>query len=559
MKYRTFAVGCLFAIAAALPIAQSTLDPSINDKIRQEETQHSQIMRSMHFLTDVYGPRLTGSPNHKAAAEWAVKQMTEWGFANGHLEPWEFGHPGWTNEHVEAHIVSPMKAPLVVQPLAWTPGTPGPVTAKAFNLVAPQGPEVPQTQGARGGGRGPQRLGPTQAELTEYLDSIKDKVSGAAVLVGRPTFVPVNFDAEATRLTDVQAKCRYEENAEADPDCAGQRGRGFGNRGGAPAPPQTDRLNARQINTQIDDFLVAHHAAVRIDDAGRWNGIVTAPNNRTYDQTKQPPTLVMRNDDFGRIARVLADGTPVTLEVNIANTWYPEGHTSYNAIAEIPGTDKKDEVVMLGGHLDSWHVATGATDNAIGCAQMMEAARILKALGVQPRRTIRVALWSGEEEGLLGSLAYVEQHFGTVENPKPEFATLDAYLNVDTGTGRIRGASIFGPPEAAAILRQALAPFKDLGVAGASATSSRATGGTDSTSYNHAGLPGIGFGQDSIDYNPHTHHTNLDTYERIIEDDVKGNAMVIAGVLYQLAMRDEMVPRFTKDKMPALPQGRGGF
>jgi carboxypeptidase Q len=554
-----FVAGILVALAAALPIAQSPLDPGINDKIREEENQRSQIMRTLHFLTDVYGPRLTGSPNHKAAAEWAAKQMTDWGFVNAHLEPWDFGHPGWTNEIVEARIVSPMKAALVVQPLAWTPGTAGPVTAPAFNLVPPQGPEVPQTPGARGGGRGPQRLGPTQAELTAYLDSVKDKVRGAAVLVGRPAFVPVSFEPEATRLTDVQARCRYEENAASDPECAGQRGRGFGNRGGAPSTPQTDRLTARQLITHIDDFLVANHAAVRIDDAGRWNGIVTAPNEHTYDETKQPPTLIMRNDDFGRIARVLADGTPVTLEVNIANTWYPDGKTSYNVVAEIPGTDKKDEVVMLGGHLDSWHVATGATDNAVGCAQMIEeAARILKALGVQPRRTIRVALWSGEEEGLLGSLAYVEQHFGTAENPKPEFAKLSAYLNVDTGTGRIRGASMFGPPEAAAILRQALAPFKDLGVAGATATASRATGGTDSTSFNHAGLPGIGFGQDSIDYNPHTHHTNLDTYERIIEEDVKGNAIVIAATLYQLAMRDDMVPRFSKDTMPAPPAGRGG-
>src|SRR5262249_25725381 len=557
MKYRTFIVGGLVAIATALPVAQSTLDSTIDDRIRQEETQHSQIMRTMHFLTDVHGARLTGSPTQREAAEWAARQMTEWGFTNAHLEPWEFGHPGWANQHVEAHIVSPMKAALVVQPLAWTPGTKGVVTAKAFNLIPPQGPEVPQAEGARGGGRGPQRLGPTQAELTAYLDSVKSQVMGAAVLVGKPAFVPVTFEAEATRLTDVQAKCRYAENAESDPDCQGQRGRGFGNRGGAPAPP-ADRLTARQVNTQMHDFLAACQAPHRIRDPGRWNGIVTAPNNRTYDETKQPPTLVMRNDDYGRIARVLADGTPVTLEVDIASSWYPEGHTSFNTIAEIPGTDKKDEVVMLGGHLDSWHVATGATDNAIGCAQMMEAARILEAIGVKPRRTIRVALWSGEEEGLLGSLAYVEQHFGTVETPKPEFAKLSAYLNVDTGTGRIRGAGVFGPPEAAAILRQALKPFADLGVAGASATSSRATGGTDSTSFNHAGLPGIGFGQDSIDYNPHTHHTNLDTYERIIEEDVKGNAIVIAAVLYELAMRDDMVPRFAKDKMPPLPAGRGG-
>jgi carboxypeptidase Q len=419
----------------------------------------------------------------------------------------------------------------------------------------PEGPALSPSTGA--GGRGPQRAGPTQAELTAYLDSIKSKVTGAAVLVGKPAVVPVNFQPEATRLSDLDARCRFSPEAADDPECQGRGRGGRGGGGGAPQPPG-DRLTARQVNTAIDDFLVANNAALRIDDAGRWNGIVTAPNARTYDPTKQTPTLVMRNDDFGRIARVLADGTPVTLDFNIVNTWYPEGHTSYNTIAEIPGTDKKDEVVMLGGHLDSWHVATGATDNAVGCAVMMEAARILKTLGVQPRRTIRVALWSGEEQGLLGSLAYVEQHFGTVENPKPEFANLSAYLNIDSGTGRARGASVFGPPEAAAILREALAPFKDLGVAGAIATASRATGGTDSTSFNHAGLPGIGFGQDSIDYNPHTHHTNLDTYERIIEDDVKTSATVIAGALFQLAMRDAMVPRFPADKMPPLPPRGGG-
>ena len=200
---------------------------------------------------------------------------------------------------------------------------------------------------------------------------------------------------------------------------------------------------------------------------------------------------------------------------------------------------------MLGGHLDSWHSATGATDNAIGCAIMMEAARILKTIGVQPRRTIRVALWSGEEEGLLGSLAYVKEHFGSAENPKPEFAKFAGYLNIDTGTGKARGASVFGPPEAARILRDALGAVKDLGVAGATVTASRNVGGTDSTSFNNAGLPGIGFGQDSIEYGSHTHHTNLDTYERVIEEDVKASAVTVATLLYQLAMRDEMLPRFS--------------
>jgi Zn-dependent M28 family amino/carboxypeptidase len=209
---------------------------------------------------------------------------------------------------------------------------------------------------------------------------------------------------------------------------------------------------------------------------------------------------------------------------------------------------------MLGGHLDSWHSATGATDNAIGCATMMEAARLLKAIGVMPRRTIRVALWSGEEQGILGSQAYVKQHFGTFEEPKPEYARLTAYLNIDSGTGRARGASVFGPPTAAAVVRQALAPFADLGVAGAVATTSRTIAGTDSTAFNNAGLPGIGFGQDPIEYNTHTHHTNLDTYERIVEDDVKASAIEIAAVLYQLAMRDEMLPRLPAAQMPPLPR-----
>ncbi len=290
-----------------------------------------------------------------------------------------------------------------------------------------------------------------------------------------------------------------------------------------------------------------------MNDAGREHGQIRAFNNRTFDGSKAPPTIVMRNEDYGRISRILADGTPVSLEVDMKNTWYPEGKTSYNTIAEIPGSDKKDEVVMLGGHLDSWHSATGATDNAIGCAVMMEAARILKAIGVKPRRTIRVALWSGEEQGLLGSKAYVAQHFGTFEDPKPEFAKFNGYFNVDSGTGRVRGLSVFGPAEASTILREAVAPFKDLGVGGALSGNSRSPGGTDSTSFNYAGLPGISGGQDPMEYNSHTWHTNLDTYERIVESDAKTSAIVIAAALYHLAMRDEMVPRFPKESMPPQP------
>jgi Zn-dependent M28 family amino/carboxypeptidase len=292
---------------------------------------------------------------------------------------------------------------------------------------------------------------------------------------------------------------------------------------------------------------------VRINESQLDRGAVRAFNNRTFDIKKVVPTVVMRNEDFGRIARLLADGTPVKLEFDLRSHIVPEGKTSYNVIGEIYGSDKKDEVVMLGGHLDSWHSATGATDNAIGCATMMEAARILKAIGVKPRRTIRVACWSGEEEGLLGSQAYVKQHFGTFENPTPEWAKFNGYFNIDSGTGRARGMSIFGPPEAAEVLREALAPFTDLGVAGAINSRGRNLGGTDSTSFNAAGLPGIGVSQDPIEYFNVTWHTNLDTYERIIESDVKSSAIAIAAALYVVAMRDEMLPRFKPADMPPAP------
>jgi Zn-dependent M28 family amino/carboxypeptidase len=297
-------------------------------------------------------------------------------------------------------------------------------------------------------------------------------------------------------------------------------------------------------------MLVSNGALVRINDAGRDHGQIRAFHNRTFDTSKAVPTVVLRNEDYGRISRLLANGRTVSLEFTIVNREFAEGRTSYNAIAEIPGTDKKDEVIMLGGHLDSWHAATGATDNAIGCAVMMEAARILKAIGVQPRRTVRVALWGGEEQGLLGSKAYVREHFGTFENPKPGFFTFGGYFNVDSGTGRIRGASVFGPPEAADVLRAAFAPFEDVGVMGATATRSRRSGGTDSTSFNEAGLPGIGLSQDPIEYGTYTWHTNLDTYERIIEEDVKKSAMAIAAAVHHLAMRDGLLPRFTKEEMP---------
>jgi hypothetical protein len=268
--------------------------------------------------------------------------------------------------------------------------------------------------------------------------------------------------------------------------------------------------------------------------------------------------VILRTDDYGRIFRIIQDGTPVTVEFNVSNQYYPEGKTSYVTVGEIPGTDKADEVVMLGGHLDSWTSATGATDNAIGCAIMMEAARILEAIGAKPRRTIRVALWSGEEEGLLGSFAYVANHFGSAEQPKPDFTKLDAYWNIDDGTGQVHGADIFGPPAAARVLASYLMPWASWGFYGAQPSSARVEGGSDNGAFAVAGLPGIGTQQDQIEYNSTTWHTNLDTYERIVPEDVKRNAVVTAAVMLGLANRDEMVPRFAPGAMPAVPAGRGG-
>ena len=505
--------------------------------IRKEGMDNSQIMRTLHFFTDVYGPRLTGSPNLKAAGNWAVAEMTKWGFENAKLEPWDFGHPGWINERASGFITAPVQDSLVFEVLSWTPGTKKKkgVKGQAFQLILPTTPAPTENN--------PNAVQqPTQAELTAYFDSIKSQIKGKMVLIGKPAVIPVNINPPPKRLNDEDLKKRFDPNNPQQPFNFPQ-----------PPTPKPGTLTGQQVAEQLDQFLVDNEAAVRINDAGREHGQIRAFNNRSFDISKTVPTVVMRNEDFGRISRLMADGTAVSLEFNIKNTIIPEGTTSFNTVAEITGTDKKDEVIMLGGHLDSWHAATGATDNAVGCAVMMEAVRILKTLGVKPRRTIRVALWSGEEQGLLGSQAYVKEHFGSFEEQKPGFEKFGGYFNIDSGTGRARGMSIFGPPEAATILREALAPYSDIGFVGVINSKSRGLGGSDNTSFNQAGLPGIGVQQDPIEYGSHTWHTNLDTYERIIEDDVKKSAIVIASAVYVLAMRDELLPRYSKEQMPALP------
>lgn len=518
-------------------LAQTAAAADINAAIRKEGMENSKIMNTMHYFTDLYGPRLTGSPNHVNAAKWGVNEMKSWGFDNAAIEPWEFGHPGWVNERATGLMLSPVQDTLTFEVIAWTPSTKGVITSDAVHIVIPQFPAASNPNIMQP---------PTQEELTAYLNSVKSSINGKIVLVGKHTFIDQTLAVPAKRIPDEDIKKRFDPNNPAPQGGPGGQGR-------TPPTPRPGALTPAQVGEQVDKFLVDNNVALRVNDSGMNMGLMRAFNNRTFDITKVVPTVVMRNEDFGRIARLLARKTPVKLEFDVRNRLVPEGTTSYNMIGEIYGSDKKDEVIMIGGHLDSWHSATGATDNAIGCATMMEAARILKAIGVKPRRTIRVACWGGEEQGLLGSQAYVKKHFGSAEAPTAEWAKFGGYFNIDSGTGRGRGMSVFGPPETATVLREALEPFADLGFAGVLSSKSRGLGGTDSTSFNQAGLPGIGTQQDPIEYFTTTWHTNLDTYERIIEADVKASAIIFAAAVYHLAMRDELLPRFKAGEMPALP------
>jgi carboxypeptidase Q len=536
---------CLATAASAQQVEK--IDDAMNAKIRTEGFEHSKLLTFEHFLADVYGPRPIGSPNQVAAANWAMKTMTAFGMKNAHLEPFTWRGVGWMPLKASGFITSPVKANIKFEVAPWSPSTKGTVSGQVVSVIAP--------------------VNPTEAELTAWLVTMAAKVKGAIVMVGPPPNVPVNFAERPKRTPDDQVKARYQPT-DANAAAEGRGGRGGtpgaggrGGRGGAAPEAMSGKLNAQQVNARITALLRDNLPALRLiaQGGGRIPGVIVAQNGagQIYDDvTPQPPAVILRTDDYGRIFRILQDGTPVSVEFNVVNQFYPEGKTSYVTVAEIPGTDKADEVVMMGGHLDSWTSATGATDNAIGCAIMMEAARIIIASGGHPRRTVRVALWSGEEEGEYGSFAYVKNHFGTAEAPTKDFNKLQAYWNIDDGTGLVRGASIFGPPAAATALAQIVKPFEDLGIYGALPSSARVEGGSDNGAFAVAGLPGIGTQQDNIEYNSTTWHTNLDTYERIVPEDVTKNAVITASVMLHLANRDEMLPRFEADKMPAVPAAR---
>jgi len=585
----TLAACCLANLPA---LAQAPGLANVNTQLRAQETKDSQLMWWLHEVTDVYGPRLTGSPGLRAAQDFAVGQMVKWGFSNVHLEAWNFNHPGWQNWDLEANAVSPFQQPLNVRAVSWTPGTNGLVQGPVLVVEPPQ-PPAGAGRGGRGGGRGgggrgggmtaeqlaaienpgaapppmpaatPSENKPvTQADLDAYLASLKDKVRGAIIFYGPHVQVQENFVPAPLRRTEDSWSQPGGRGGRGGPAAAAAGGRGA--RGGAAAAggAAPEGLTPAEVAQQVNKFLSENGALVKVTDSGRAYGVIVQQSSAGYNENPNNPNLpalLMGNEDYGRIYRTATiDHIPVVLRINIHNEFYPAGRTVYNVVGELPGTDKADEVVMNGGHFDSWNPATGATDNAAGGSVAVEALRLIHSLNLPHRRTIRVALWSGEEEGLYGSIAYVAQHFGSAENPKPEWFKLDAYLNLDDGTGKPRGASVFGPPEAAAMVQSAMDNFKDWGFYRVNPTLGRQTGGTDSTSFNNAGLPGVGYSQDPFDYNTYTHHTNFDTYERIYEPDMREAAVEEALTLYALANADQMAPRCSAATMPAPPAGRGG-
>ena len=513
-KHRTLFV-ILLLVVAALPLAAqapSTSDLQAIEQIKDEGFGNSKIMEIMSYLTDVYGPRLTNSPDIKQAAEWTTGKMKEWQLANVHLETWgPFGR-GWSNERFSLQAISPRPFPLIGYAQAWTPGTNGVVTAEAV-------------------------YAPVQKE--EDMEKYRGKLKGKFVLTAQVPEIKARFEAQGHRYTDAEL---VEESTQEIP-------------GGRPEDRYARFRAQRELNQKIQKFLVDEGVAAWIGTSNGDDGtvFVQSGGGRDPKDPPAPPRATVAAENYGRIVRMLEKNVPVTLQADIQNKFYDDDLNSFNIIGEIPGADKAkaDEVVMIGAHFDSWHSGTGATDNGAGSAVMLETMRILKATGVKLRRTVRIGLWTGEEQGLLGSRAYVKQHFGSWEpDPSapdkeilkllPEQAKLDAYYNVDNGSGKIRGVYLQGNEAIAPLFEQWMEPFHNVGM---TTLSIRNTGGTDHLSFDAVGLPGFQFIQDPIEYDTRTHHTNMDVYERIQEPDMKQMAVIVASFVYLTANRDDFVPR----------------
>jgi carboxypeptidase Q len=524
-----------FLCIAGQAFSQEEGRPDVYDRIRDTALNHSQIMDTVEYLSDVCGPRLTGSPNLKRAEEYARDKLRDWGLPNAHLESWgPFGR-GWSLEHFTASLVSPRFIPLIAYPKAWSPGTDGMVRADAVFLNVK-----------------------SIADLEKY----RGKLNGKVVLFSDEQHVDPLFEPPAHRRTDEELL----QLADAAPP-------------GEPRPFEftPEQRATQELNFRKWQFVQSEGAAVVLEPSYRDGGTVyvtaaTVPSSpeipldkraHAWDLSKPvvTPQVEVSAEQYNEIVRMAMRGMDVQLEVNLVARFLDDDPMSYNVVGEIPGTDLRDETVMIGGSIDSWHAATGATDNAAGAATALEVIRILQTLGVRPRRTIRIALWSAEEQGSLGSRAYVTAHLGRRVSAaegqggpvryelKPEYEKFDAYLNFDYGTGRIRGLYLQGNEAARPIFRAALARYADLG---ASTLSSAGIGFTDHVPFDELGLPAFQWIRDYMEgENTRAPHTNMDTLDHVLESDLKQASAVGAGVIYDLAMRDERVPR--KPKPPQRP------
>jgi carboxypeptidase Q len=514
--------------------AVEKLDLKAYARIREEGLSHSHVMELASALDDDIGGRLTGSPNMQKANDWTRDQLTRLGLVNAHLEDWgEFGM-GWQQINTWVRMTAPDTAPFIAQATPWSPATSGAVSGDAINVVI---------------------------EDEKDIDKYKGKLSGKIVLLGEMRDVPPVDKPLFERYTDkdLEELAQYEAGPNRDLQ---RRIEAYLKRAAL-----HDRIAAFLAEEKVAGVVLPSRDGKNSGGSGGTffddNGAALGSQPYKADKAVKVPVVVTAIENYGRVYRLLKQHVPVTLEMNVETKFTGDHQHGFDTVAEIPGTDPtlKDQIVMVGGHLDSWASGTGATDNGAGSVVAMEAVRILKALDIHPRRTIRIALWSGEEEGLFGSKGYVKDHFGSYPlatdpesmkmpefirkasgpvETKPEWKTLDVYFNVDNGTGKIRGVYLQGNAAVEPIFRQWIAPLKDLGV---STITMRNTGGTDHLSFDAVGLSGFQFIQDPMDYESRTHHSNMDTYERLQPADLAQISTVEAIFLYNAAMRDEMMPR----------------
>ena len=551
----------LVALALALGALQAPaqerekVDLATIYRIKQEAFRNGQVMDHLFWLTDANGPRLTNSPGFRTAADWAVRTLTGWGASNPHLESWGTFGRGWSVGHYSAALIEPTYAPLGGVPKAWSGATEGPVRAEI--VMAPLFLRTERDER--------RDLPKLEARIAQYLTAQKGKLRGKIVLIDelRELTSPQGVAskrhddahlAEEARAPEPIAAIPYEWPLTTLPANPKKRGELFRYLPGDVVMDYFTRL--QRAYYPLWAFLRGEGvvAVFGTDERGD-GGLVFAESTGGWEPNAEipPPVIALAPEQYARLARLLEKKVPVKVEVDVQAKFHGDDLNAYNVVAEIPGHKKKDELVMLGAHLDSWHGGTGATDNGAGSAVVLEAFRILKKLGLPMERTVRLALWSGEEQGLYGSRGYVKQHFAdtvTMET-RPEHARLAAYFNLDNGTGKIRGIYLQDNDMVRPIFEGWLAPFKDLG---ASTISIRDTGGTDHLSFDAVGLPGFQFIQDPLDYNTRTHHSDMDVYEHALPADLMQAAAIMASFVYNAANRAEMLPR--KPLPPPLPPRR---